>query len=57
VALCKYPLTIWDLHGVIKNDETHGLGFKYKNVSYVPDEFKSCLESGKLQRGKGQPFR
>ena len=57
VALCKNPLTIWDLHDVIKNDKTHRLGFKKKNLSYVTNKSKSCLESGKLQEGKSQPFR
>jgi len=57
MALCKNPFTIWDLHAAIKNDKTHGPGFKKKNLSYLPNKSKSCLESGKLQEGKGQPFR
>jgi hypothetical protein len=57
MALSQYHLTVRDLYGVIKNDETHGLGFEDKNLSYVPDKSKGCLESGKLQEGKGKPFR
>ena len=45
MALCQNPLTIWDLHAVVKNDETCGSGFKKKNLGYVPDKSKSCLES------------
>jgi len=57
MTLCKYFLTIRDLYGVIKNDKAHGLGFEDKNLSYVPDKSKSCLESRKLLEGKGEPFR
>jgi hypothetical protein len=41
----------------MKNDEAHGLGFEDKNLSYVPDKSKSCLESRELLGGKGQPSR
>ena len=57
MALSQYHLTVRDLYGVIKNDETHGLGFEDKNLSYVPDKSKGCLESGELQEGKGKPCR
>ena len=57
VVRCQNPLAIWDLHAAVKDDETLGSGFKKKNLGYVTDKPKSCLESGKLQEGEGQLFR
>jgi len=48
VVQCQNPITIWDLHTAIKNDEAFRSGFEKKNLSDVTKKDKCCLKSGKL---------